>query len=87
MRIRSALFRAQPVQDVFPDALFPDLTSFGRLGKDHGGSGVLSFFAGASLKEWVEWVVGVGLENGTLSHYRTEYKGLWGKAAAWVLIS
>jgi len=34
---RPALFRAQPDQDAVPDALFPDLTSFGRLGKDHGG--------------------------------------------------
>jgi len=33
---RSALFRAQPDQDAFPDALFPDLTSFCRLGKDNG---------------------------------------------------
>jgi hypothetical protein len=34
---RPILFRARPDQDAVPDALFPDLTSFGRLGKDHGG--------------------------------------------------
>jgi len=34
---RSALFRTQSDQDAFPDVLLPDLTSFCRLGKDHGG--------------------------------------------------
>jgi hypothetical protein len=34
---RSALFRAKPDPEAFPDPLFPDLTSFCRLGKDHGG--------------------------------------------------
>jgi len=76
---RSALFRAQSDQDAVPDALFPDLTSFGRLGKDHGGYGVLSFFAGTSSKERVEWVVRVGHENVALSHFRIGNKGLWEK--------
>jgi hypothetical protein len=34
---RSALFRAHSDQAAFPDALFPDLTSFRRFGEDHGG--------------------------------------------------
>jgi len=34
---RPALFRAQPDQDAFPDALIPDLTSFCLPGKDRGG--------------------------------------------------
>jgi len=76
---RSALFRAQPDQDDVPEALFPDLTSFGRLDKDQGGLGVLSFFAGTSSKERVERVAGVGLENVALSLYRIGNRGLWEK--------
>jgi hypothetical protein len=34
---RSALFRAQSDQDAYPDAFFPDLTSFRRFGEEHGG--------------------------------------------------
>jgi len=76
---RSALFRAQSDQDAVPDALFPDLTSFGRLGKDPGGQGDLSSFAGTSSKGWVEWVVRVGHENVALSLNRTGKRGLWEK--------
>jgi hypothetical protein len=77
--IRSALFRALPDQAAVPDALSPDLTSFGCLGKDHGGQGDLSSFAGTSSKEWVEWVERVGPENVALSLYRIGNKGLWEK--------
>jgi len=37
MRTSGLPISAQPDQDAVPDALFPDLTSFGRLGKDRGG--------------------------------------------------